>query len=270
MERAAAQAARSPEGRAWETSGFRLAGARGRMLGALADDVAPPRLSARSRIYRRGTVIGSGDGWGGSDPGVSMVANARVRSQRLVCMDNLRLVSRAVHVLSEENGKRPRSFSRVMTALPGSVKPLNFLCPADPALRRSHSRACHGILIGVTTPMPRRKPGARPTSANPVGSWSAELAEVKESPSHLHPLGWRRPAWQRQVRAGILGPRSANCMVSGFRPPRRAAFKPYLQYEGEVFRGTDDGTVVKRKVFRPGATAEGRRGPTIRGNSTSM
>lgn len=195
----------------------------------------------------------------------SMVANAQVRGQRLVCMDNLRLVSRAVHIYSQENGKRPRSYSRVMTALPGSVKPIHFLCPADPALRGAPTRERATNSYWGNYANPSQETWSQTDIREPeLGSWSAELAEVKETEpfSYLHPLGWRRPAWQRLVGQGKdFG--TAVCQLHGVRVPPApggAAFKPYLQYEGEVFRGTDDGTVVKRKVFRPGATAEGPPG----------
>ncbi|MBL9174521.1 MAG: hypothetical protein JNL10_13375 [Verrucomicrobiales bacterium] len=195
----------------------------------------------------------------------SMVANARVRGQRLVCMDNLRLVSRAVHAYSVENEKRPRSFSRVMASLPDSVKPSNFLCPSDPALRGAPDRERATNSFWGNNANASQETWSQVDIREPEsGSWSAELAEVKETEpfSYLHPLGWRRPAWQRLIGQGRdFG--IAVCQLHGVRVPPApggTTFKPYLQYEGEVFRGTDDGTVVKRKVFRPGARAEGPPG----------
>jgi hypothetical protein len=195
----------------------------------------------------------------------SMVANARIRGQRTVCMDNLRLVGRAVNAYTEENAKRPRSFTRVMAGLPGIVAPRNFLCPSDPALRGAagKERVTNSFWgnFANTSQEPWNQIDLREPES---GSWSAELTEVKETEpfSYLHPLGWRRQAWQRLLGQGKdFG--IAVCQLHGVRvPPAPGAvgFKPYLQYEGEVFRGTHEGSVVKRKVFRPGTGTEGPPG----------
>ncbi|MCW5558464.1 MAG: hypothetical protein KIT22_11620 [Verrucomicrobiae bacterium] len=195
----------------------------------------------------------------------ALVANARVRRQRTVCVDNLRQVARAVHAFSVDQGKRPRSLSRVMASLDSSVTSANFLCPADPALRGAGSRergtnACWGNYANAS-----QEPWTQSNLSEPEsGSWSAELLEVKETErfSYLHPLGWQRPAWQRLAGTGPdFG--VAACQLHGVRVPPLPVwmgFKPFLQYEGETFRGTDDGGVAKRKVFRPGATPEGPPG----------
>lgn len=195
----------------------------------------------------------------------SMVANARIRRQRAVCMDNLRLVSRAVHAYSERNEKRPRSLSRVMATLPGAIVPRNFICPSDPALRGPTGKDRVTNSFWGNFANASQEPWSQTDLREPEsGSWSAELAEVKETEpfSYLHPLGWRRLAWQRLVGQGRdFG--TAVCQLHGVKvPPAPGAlgFKPYLQYEGEVFRGTDDGSVLKRKVFRPGATADAPAG----------
>lgn len=195
----------------------------------------------------------------------SLVANARIRRQRMVCMDNLRQVSGEVHAYSEENGKRPRSFSRVITSRSDRIAARTFLCPSDPALRgpAGKERATNAYWGNYANAS--QEPWTQTDLREPeLGSWSAELAEVKETEpfSYLHPLGWLRPAWQRLTGQGKdFG--VAVCQLHGVKvppAPGSIGFKPYLQYEGEVFRGSDDGAVVKRKVFRPGATAEGPPG----------
>jgi len=195
----------------------------------------------------------------------ALVANGRVRHQRTACVDNLRQVARAVHAYTTDQGKRPRSFSRVMASLDSSVNPANFLCPADPALRGAGSRdrdtnACWGNYANAS-----QEPWIQSNLSEPEsGSWSAEMIEVKETErfSYLHPLAWQRPAW---VRLNGTGPDFglAACQLHGVRVPPLPiwmGFKPFLQYEGETFRGTDEGSVVRRKVFRPGATPEGPPG----------
>jgi len=195
----------------------------------------------------------------------AMVANARVRRQRTACTDNLRQVARAVHDHSVIQGKRPRSFSRVMASLDASVSPARFLCPADPALRGGPGReratnAYWGNYANASQESWTQANLREPES----GSWSAEMLEVKETEpfSYLHPLSWQRMAWQRLTGTGPdFG--VAACQLHGVRVPPLPVwmgFKPFLQYEGETFRATDDGAVVRRKVFRPGATPEGPPG----------
>ena len=195
----------------------------------------------------------------------SMVANARIRGQRTVCMENLRQVCRAVHSYTEENGKRPRSFTRVMASLPGAVVPASFLCPSDPVLRGSAGKERVTNAFWGNYANASQEPWSQTDLREPEsGSWSAELAEVKETEpfSYLHPLGWRRLAWQRLATQGTdFG--TAICQLHGVKVPPVPGilgFKPYLQYEGEVLRGTDDGSVVKRKVFRPGAASDAPAG----------
>ncbi|MBX3731625.1 MAG: hypothetical protein KF791_03420 [Verrucomicrobiae bacterium] len=197
--------------------------------------------------------------------GLALFANARVRRQQMVCMDNLRLVARAVHEFEGDPGKRPRSFTRVMTALPSGIQPANFLCPSDPALRGAADRLRATNTYWGNQANASQEPWTQTDLREPEsGSWSAEMAEIKETEpfSYLHPLGWRRPAWQRLVGTGRdFG--LVVCQLHGVRVPPAPiwqGFKPYLQYEGEMFRGTDDGAVLKRKVFRPGATADGPPG----------
>lgn len=195
----------------------------------------------------------------------SMVGNARIRRQQTVCMANLRRVSGAVHDYAEQNAKRPRSFSRVIAALSGTGSPRDFVCPSDPALRGPAEKERMTNSFWGNYANASQEPWTQTDLREPEsGSWSAELAETRETEpfSYLHPLGWRKQAWQRLLAQGAdLG--IAVCQLHGVKvppAPGSVGFKPYLQYEGEVYRARDDGSVVTRKVFRPGATTEGPPG----------
>jgi len=195
----------------------------------------------------------------------SAMANARVRGQQTVCMANLGQVLRAIDLYTADTGKRPRSLTRVMQHDPARFRSELLICPSDPELRGSvnRTRATNqfwGNLANASQETWIQGDLREPES----GSWTAELAETEETLpfSYLHPLGWRRPAWQRL--AG-LSPAAgmAVCQLHGVKvppPPAAPGFKPYLLYEGQVFRAQRDGAVVKRRVFRPGVTAEGQPG----------
>jgi hypothetical protein len=136
-----------------------------------------------------------------------------------------------------------------------------FLCPADPALRRPEGPQRATNLFWGNIANASQEPWIQSDLRDPeLGSWAAELAEVQESEpfSYLHPLSWRREAWQRLA---VLGPEIgvAVCQLHGVRIPAAVTvpgFKHFLQYEGQLFRIQHDGQVVQRKVFRPGATPE--------------
>ncbi len=192
----------------------------------------------------------------------SAIANARVRSEQMTCHGNLRQVLQAIEMYSQDTRKRPRSLSRVIQHLPPQGATKVFICPSDPALRRAvTTNLFWGNLANASQePWAGQNDLRDPES----GSWTAELAEVNETEpfSYLHPLSWRRAAWQRlAVLGGDAG--SVICQLHGVRVPTPAVvpnFKHYLQYEGLVFRAIGDGSVVKRRVFRPGSLGEGSPG----------
>lgn len=192
----------------------------------------------------------------------SSIANARVRSEQMTCHGNLRQVLQSIELYSQDTGKRPRSLSRVIQHLPPQGATNLFICPSDPALRRTvTTNLFWGNLANASQePWAGQNDLRDPES----GSWTAELAEVNETEpfSYLHPLSWRRAAWQRlAVLGGEAG--TVICQLHGVRVPTPAAvpnFKHYLQYEGLVFRALRDGSVVKRRVFRPGSLGEGSPG----------
>jgi prepilin-type N-terminal cleavage/methylation domain-containing protein len=192
----------------------------------------------------------------------SALANARVRSEQLVCQGNLRQVLQAIEMYSRDTGKRPRSLSRVIQHLPAQGPSNIFICPSDPALRRSITTNLFWGNVANASQEPWA--GQNDLRDPESGSWTAELAEVNETEpfSYLHSLSWRRAAWQRLA---ILGAEAGTviCQLHGVRVPAPAAvpnYKHYLQYEGLVFRAVRDGSVVKRRVFRPGSLGEGSPG----------
>ncbi|HAB15711.1 MAG TPA: hypothetical protein PLX89_01750 [Verrucomicrobiota bacterium] len=187
----------------------------------------------------------------------SFVGNSRVRARQITCMANLRQVGQAIELYTKETKRRPRTLSRVMQ-FEASPTAKTFLCPADPALRRPEGPDRATNLFWGNFANASQEPWGQDDLRDPEsGSWAAELAEVQESEpfSYLHPLSWRRSAWQRLAS---LGPDTgaAVCQLHGVRIPASVtipSFKYFLQYEGQVFRVQHDGAVVDRKVFRPGA-----------------
>ncbi|MBM3902505.1 MAG: hypothetical protein FJ379_10535 [Verrucomicrobia bacterium] len=189
---------------------------------------------------------------------VAFLSNSRIHGRLTTCSDHLRQVVQAVNHYENQTGRRPRALSRVMRQ-PLKTDPTNpFLCPADPASRMSGgSNLFWGSLAN-----PSQEPwtGQGDLREPESGSWAAELAEINETEpfSYLHPLSWRRDAWRRLT---VLGPETgiAVCQLHGVRVPNPAAsadFRPFRQYEGLVLRGTRDGSVVRRRVFRAGYASE--------------
>lgn len=190
---------------------------------------------------------------------VSAVGNAQIRSRKSKCFSNLRQVALGIEAYSAETGKRPRSLSRVILQEPRLKEQGVFVCPSDPGLQGSEptNRFWGNLANASQEPWAGQSDLRDPES----GSWTAELAEVSESEpfSYLHPLSWRRMAWQRLA---ILGSETglAVCQLHGVRVPAHAAnpnFKQYLRYEGAIVRGRLDGSVVQRRVFRPGLGSDG-------------
>lgn len=190
---------------------------------------------------------------------VSAVGNAQIHSRKVRCFSNLRQVALGIEAYSAETGKRPRSLSRVILQEPKLRDAGVFVCPSDPGLQGADltNRFWGNLANASQEPWAGQSDLRDPES----GSWTAELAEVSESEpfSYLHPLSWRRLAWQRLA---ILGSETglAVCQLHGVRVPANAAnpnFKQYLQYEGAIIRGRLDGSVVQRRVFRPGLGSDG-------------
>jgi hypothetical protein len=148
-----------------------------------------------------------------------------------------------------------------MKHAPAEIRPSVFICPSDPALRQPAGKARATNTYWGNFANASQEPWLQSDLRDPEsGSWTLELAEVTETEpfSYLHPLAWRRPAWQRLA---ALGPETgtAVCQLHGVKvppPPPSLGFKPYMQYEGELLRAGNDGSVVNRKVFRAAATSE--------------
>ncbi len=186
----------------------------------------------------------------------SAVAHARVRSQQVTCRENLRQVVRAIELYTSDTEKRPRSLSRVIQHTHEGRATNRFICPSDPALRRGMITNLFWGNIANASQEPWM--GQNDLRDPESGSWTLELLEVNETEpfSYLHPLSWRRQAWQRLAAMGSETG-MAICQLHGVRVPTSATapnFKDFLRYEGLVLRAQRDGTVTSRRVFRPGVT----------------
>ena len=188
----------------------------------------------------------------------AFLSNSRIHGRLTTCSDHLRQVVHAVDHYENQTGRRPRALSRVMPRTPKTDCNNPFLCPADPAWRMSGG----SNLFWGSIANPSQEPwaGQGDLREPESGSWAAELAEINETEpfSYLHPLSWRRDAWRRLT---VLGPETgiAICQLHGVRVPNTAAspdFRPFRQYEGLVLRGSRDGSVVRRRVFRAGLASE--------------
>lgn len=190
----------------------------------------------------------------------SAMANAKVRSQQVVCLGNLHQVAVAVEAYTDDTGKRPRSVSR-LTLRPswlGTAKSL--LCPADPALVRSQSSSSGTNPAWGNLANASQEPWPTSELRDPEsGSWQAEIQEKEERVafSYLHPLGWPKAAWQKLAGQGNqVG--TAICQLHGVRMPTGNTTtdqRPYMTFEGRTFRAQRDGSVVRRKIFRNPPTA---------------
>lgn len=195
----------------------------------------------------------------------SSVAGAKLRSQQTVCMSNLRQLALAVEIYSDDTGKRPRSVTR-LTQRPSWLGSRGvLLCPSDVAINSpavpSPDRTNHVAWGNVANASQEPWLEANEAVRSPeTGSWQAELAESEESVafSYLHPLGWRKQAWQRLSSLGSQAGTGV-CQLHGVKVPRAslpAEAKPYLNFEGRTFRAQRDGAVVQRKIFRTPTTGQ--------------
>ena len=189
----------------------------------------------------------------------SAVANAKTRSQQTVCLGNLHQLALAVHLYTDDAGRRPRSLTRLTQKPSWLPDQRTLLCPADPALRQP--RGPKGETNQAWGNRANASQELWPVDKAPeAGSYQAELADKTESVqfSYLHPLGWAKPAWQKLLS---LGNQSglAVCQLHGVRVPARSpslAHRLYMDYEGRTFRAQQDGAVVKRKIFRTGPAGD--------------
>lgn len=179
----------------------------------------------------------------------SAMAGARRRSHQVVCRNNLRQVALAVETYQDETSRRPRSVTRLATrpSLLPAAKVL--VCPADPGVRQpggASPSSCWGNRVNAT-----QEPSSGRVGTPEEGSWENEVREVSEHVafSYLHPLSWRREAWQRltQGKASQVG--TIACQLHGVRSPS-PGHRPFTEFEGQTLRAQRDGAVVGRKIFR--------------------
>lgn len=188
----------------------------------------------------------------------AFLSNSRIHSRLTTCSEHLKRVVEAVDRYEHQTSRRPRALSRVMSSSVKADRDNPFLCPADPAWRMTGTSNLFWGSIANASQEPWAGQGdlREPES----GSWAAELAEVNEPEpfSYLHPLSWRREAWRRLA---VLGPETgiAVCQLHGVRVPNPTTspdFRAFRQYEGLLLRGSRDGSVVRRRVFKAGFAIE--------------
>ena len=192
----------------------------------------------------------------------SAMAGARRRSHEVVCRNNLRHVALAVELYQDETTRRPRSLTRLSmrpSLLPGTQV---LLCPADPAAGRGagpDERPCWGNRVNGT-----QEPHGGRVGHPEEGSWEAEVREVSERVafSYVHPLSWRREAWQRLVQGKGSQVGTVACQLHGVRSPT-PGHRPFNEYEGQTLRAQRDGAVVGRKIFRVEPVASGFSAPGV-------
>lgn len=196
---------------------------------------------------------------------VSALSAARTRSQQVTCGNNLRQIALAVEIYHDDTGRRPRSLTRLTTRPTWIAHPRSLICPGDPARRSDGStNAAWGNLANH---------GQEPAEMSLIGTpeertWEAELRETTETVpfSYLHPLAWRREAWQRLTSGGNqVG--VAVCQLHGVRVPGEAA-RPHTAYEGRTLRAQRDGAVVVRKIFRTAGSSPPTLSGTVRPQPT--
>ncbi|MEN9734916.1 MAG: hypothetical protein RLZ45_2911 [Verrucomicrobiota bacterium] len=188
----------------------------------------------------------------------AFLSNSRIHGRLTTCSEHLKRVVEAVDGYEHQTSRRPRALSRVMPPSVRADRDNPFLCPADPAWRMTGTSNLFWGTIANASQEPWAGQGdlREPES----GSWAAELAEVNETEpfSYLHPLSWRRDAWRRLA---VLGPETgiAVCQLHGVRVPNPTTspdFRAFRQYEGLLLRGSHDGSVVRRRVFKAGFAIE--------------
>lgn len=192
----------------------------------------------------------------------SAMASARRRSQQVVCRNNLRQVALAVEMYQDETSRRPRSVTRLVTrpSLLPAAKVL--VCPADPGARHP----------GATSPSSgwgnqvnaSQEPSAGRMGTPEEGSWENEVREVSEHVafSYLHPLSWRREAWQRLMQGKASHVGTVACQLHGVRSPL-PGHRPFTEFEGQTLRAQRDGAVVGRKIFRVPLAPPPTASPTL-------
>ncbi len=187
------------------------------------------------------------------------VAKARERANQVVCRNNLRQISYAVEMYSEEAKRRPRTLSRLIARPTWLSHEKALVCPDDPGLRRPPANikpnqwALWGNRAnGTQEPMHFLDP------KNPeAGTWEAELKETAETNrfSYLHPFTWQRAAFLRLGSGNQAG--NAVCQLHGLRVAPLQGEPSYTDYEGWTWRTQRDGSVISRKIFRSRSTREG-------------
>ena len=191
----------------------------------------------------------------------SATVGARRRSNEVLCRNNLRQVALAIELYQDETARRPRSLTRLTTRpslLPG---PKILVCPSDPGAGGGHpteEASGWGNRVSGT-----QEPHVGRVGQPEEGSWEAEVREVSERVtfSYLHPLAWRREAWQRLLQGKGSQVGTLACQLHGMRSPA-PGHRPFNEYEGQTLRAQRDGAVVGRKIFRvepvsPGFAAPG-------------
>jgi len=96
------------------------------------------------------------------------------------------------------------------------------------------------------------------------GSWEAEVREVSERVafSYLHPLSWRREAWQRLLQGKGSQVGTVACQLHGVRSPA-PGHRPFNEFEGQTLRAQRDGAVIGRKIFRVEPAPQGFAAPGV-------
>ena len=187
------------------------------------------------------------------------VAKARERANQVVCRNNLRQISYAVEMYSEEAKRRPRTLSRLIARPTWLSHEKALVCPDDPGLRRppANIKPSQWTLWGnransTQEPMHFLDP------KNPeAGTWEAELKETAETNrfSYLHPFTWQRAAFLRLGSGNQAG--NAVCELHGLRVAQLQSEPSYTDYEGWTLRTQRDGSVISRKIFRARSPREG-------------
>jgi prepilin-type N-terminal cleavage/methylation domain-containing protein len=187
----------------------------------------------------------------------SVMGGARTRSRQVVCRNNLRQIAVASEIYHDDTGRRPRSYTRLATRPVWLSNPRSLLCPSDPAFKAAPSAVGNqgpkqpfwGNRVNAS-----QEPLAVRIGQPDEASWEAEVRETTETVgfSYLHPLGWRREAWQRLAQLGNQSGVSA-CQLHGMRLPGESR-RAFAQYEGQTLRAQRDGAVVSRRIFRTPTT----------------
>ena len=195
------------------------------------------------------------------------LGGARTRSHEVVCRNNLRQIAVATEIYQDDTGRRPRSYTRLTTRPTWVSNPRTLACPADPAVKAKTpplGRNGGKLQYWGNRVNPTQEPMNGRIGTPDENTWEAEIRETTETVafSYLHPLGWRREAWQRLVQAGNQSGVSA-CQLHGMRIPGEAR-RAYAQFEGQTLRAQRDGAVVNRKIFRtPGVVGVGSGSGTV-------